>query len=178
MSFPDFWTINSITPRNPWYFSAIYKGPSPMSRGLPVPRWARSAYDRGLEEIHDFLDLLWGFSFLDLPKFRFVKKNTPFWRGDFFNFCWRLFLLMVVGCWLLGGSGSCFFFFGGGGFYVRYTCYQPLKAWWPKGLVMGVTVLGIIYNDIIYYSGVYIYTHRIHAWFINLHLDDFYGKCR
>ena len=47
---------------------------------------------------------------------------------------------------------------------------------------MGVTVLGIIYNDIIYYSDVYIYiyldTHRIHAWFINLHLDDFYGKCR
>jgi hypothetical protein len=30
--------------------------------GLPPPRWARSAYDRGIEEIHDFLDFLWGFS--------------------------------------------------------------------------------------------------------------------
>ena len=29
--------------------------------GLPPPRWARSAYDRGLEEVNDFLDLLWGF---------------------------------------------------------------------------------------------------------------------
>ncbi|CAK9000024.1 E4 ubiquitin-protein ligase UFD2 (RING-type E3 ubiquitin transferase UFD2) (Ubiquitin conjugation factor E4) (Ubiquitin fusion degradation protein 2) (UB fusion protein 2) [Durusdinium trenchii] len=34
----------------------------PTVPGLPPPRWARSAYDRGLEEIHDLLDLLWGFS--------------------------------------------------------------------------------------------------------------------
>ena len=32
-----------------------------VSGGLPPPRWARSAYDRGLEEVNDFLDLLWGF---------------------------------------------------------------------------------------------------------------------
>lgn len=34
----------------------------PSLPGLPPPRWARSAYDRGIEEIHDFLDFLWGFS--------------------------------------------------------------------------------------------------------------------
>eukprot|EP00933_Yihiella_yeosuensis_P052401 TRINITY_DN50467_c0_g1_i1.p1 TRINITY_DN50467_c0_g1~~TRINITY_DN50467_c0_g1_i1.p1 ORF type:complete len:538 (+),score=105.50 TRINITY_DN50467_c0_g1_i1:44-1615(+) len=33
----------------------------PCAPGLPPPRWSRSAYDRGIEEIHDFLDLLWAF---------------------------------------------------------------------------------------------------------------------
>lgn len=42
--------------------------------GLPPPRWARSAYDRGLEEIHDLLDLLWGFSALLRKTCRYVCK--------------------------------------------------------------------------------------------------------
>lgn len=33
----------------------------PTVPGLPPPRWARSAYDRGIEEIHDALDLFWAF---------------------------------------------------------------------------------------------------------------------
>ncbi|CAE8582406.1 unnamed protein product [Polarella glacialis] len=33
----------------------------PTLPGLPPPRWSRSSYDRGLEEIHDILDLLWAF---------------------------------------------------------------------------------------------------------------------
>eukprot|EP00927_Polykrikos_kofoidii_P049482 TRINITY_DN43527_c0_g1_i1.p1 TRINITY_DN43527_c0_g1~~TRINITY_DN43527_c0_g1_i1.p1 ORF type:complete len:548 (-),score=91.94 TRINITY_DN43527_c0_g1_i1:104-1711(-) len=32
-----------------------------QTAGLPPPRWAKSPYDRAMEEIHDFLDLLWGF---------------------------------------------------------------------------------------------------------------------
>lgn len=31
----------------------------PSAPGLPPPRWSRSEYDRGVEEIHDLLDLLW-----------------------------------------------------------------------------------------------------------------------
>ena len=96
-----------------------------------MPRWAGSAYDRGLEEIHDFLDLLWGFSFLDLPNFfRFVKKKHHF--GE------EIFLIFAEGCFVFGGwllvvgrkwLFFFFFFFGvGAGFYVRYTCYQPLKT--------------------------------------------------
>lgn len=33
----------------------------PSVPGLPPPRWSRSPFDRGLEEIHDFLDFLWAF---------------------------------------------------------------------------------------------------------------------
>mmetsp|Transcript_128449 Transcript_128449/g.256586 ORF Transcript_128449/g.256586 Transcript_128449/m.256586 type:complete len:529 (+) Transcript_128449:41-1627(+) len=29
--------------------------------GLPLPRWARSAYDRGMEDVQKLLDLLWAF---------------------------------------------------------------------------------------------------------------------
>ena len=90
-----------------------------------MPRWARSAYDRGIEEIQDFLDLLWGFSFLDFPKFRFVKKETPFWRGDFLIFAEGCFCFwwLVVGCW--EEVVVVVFFLGGG--YVRHTCVWPSK---------------------------------------------------
>ncbi|CAE7242333.1 unnamed protein product, partial [Symbiodinium natans] len=39
----------------------------PTVPGLPPPRWARSAYDRGMEEIHDALDLFWAFGELQDP---------------------------------------------------------------------------------------------------------------
>jgi len=34
---------------------------APTLPGLPPPRWSQSAYDRGVEEVHDLLDVLWAF---------------------------------------------------------------------------------------------------------------------
>mmetsp|Transcript_143112 Transcript_143112/g.457451 ORF Transcript_143112/g.457451 Transcript_143112/m.457451 type:complete len:537 (-) Transcript_143112:64-1674(-) len=42
-------------------FSIDVSKEAPGAPGLPPPRWARSAYDRGLEEVNDLLDLLWSF---------------------------------------------------------------------------------------------------------------------
>ena len=99
---------------------------------------------------------------------RSTKKDTISFRGRGFHFQGRGFIpffgvclppLQCFGCWTLGASIS-----GEGSKIHHLSSLKKTRN--GHGLP--------VKNQISFWSK----THRIHVWYIYLHLVNFYGKCR